>query len=297
MSGMKRGILTCLYMALFFALLLPAGCTGKNKVEEVKVTADGRIAAPEAPKAAKSEQPTPVEKLYRQAVSLLERSSYQAAAAEFDEVERQYPYSQWATRAQLMAAYAHYRDLKYDESVLALDRFIQLHPGDKNIAYAYYLRALCYYEQISDVRRDQKMTVLALENLQSVVDRYSTSIYARDAQLKMDLTLDHLAGKEMEIGRFYLRAQKYHAAVTRFQRVVENFQTTTHVPEALHRLVETYLALGIPAEARKSAAVLGHNFPDSVWYRDSYRLLKGEIPGEQLEVKPTFYDRTLGKIF
>jgi len=275
--GMWRKFFNIFFLAAF-SLMLLSGCAGK-KDPSTEATA-----------------PTPVEKLYRQAAVLMESGKYQESARLFDEVERQYPYSQWATRAQLMAAYAHYRNLRYDEAVLALDRFIQLHPSDNNIAYAHYLRALCYYEQISDVRRDQQMTVLALENLRNVVQRFPDSPYARDARLKMDLTLDHLAGKEMEIGRFYLSTNHYHAAAQRFQRVVDDYQTTTHVPEALHRLVETYLAIGIHPEAQKAAAVLGHNYPDSVWYRDSYRLMKGEIPGEKKD-SPTFYDRTLGRIF
>lgn len=289
-----------MYVLLVSAVLL-AGCSGKKEdlVTATPVTSKASAEQPDIQEQAETENPTPVETIYRSAVAALANEEFVLAAKKFDEVERQYPYSQWATRAQLMAAYAHYRNLRYDESVLALDRFIQLHPSDKNIAYANYLRALCYYEQISDVRRDQKMTQLALDNLEQVVKRYASSKYARDAQLKMDLTRDHLAGKEMEIGRYYLNHKQYQAAVNRFQRVTRDYQTTTHVPEALHRLVETYLALGIPVEAKKSAAVLGHNFPNSPWYKDSYVLLKGELAASQQKpgLKDTLFDKTIGRIF
>jgi outer membrane protein assembly factor BamD len=179
---------------------------------------------------------------------------------------------------------------------MGLDRFIQLHPGNENIAYAYYLRALGFYEQISDVRRDQRMTQLALEGLRQVAERFPNTHYARDAQLKIDLTLDHLAGKEMEIGRYYLTRDQYQAAINRFQKVVDDYQTTTHIPEALHRLTEAYLALGIPSEAKKATAVLGHNYPDSRWYEDSYSL----ITGKKVQSAPdnrTVYEKTLGRIF
>lgn len=217
----------------------------------------------------------PVEDIYNSAMDSLLAGDYVEAATQFDEVERQHPYSAWATKAQLMAAYANYQENRYDDAVAALDRFIQLHPGNEDIAYAYYLRAICYYEQISDIGRDQKMTQLALENLQEVVRRFPESRYARDAELKIDLARDHLAGKQMEIGRFYLERGEYLAAINRFRIVIEDYQTTTHVPEALHRLVEAYLALGVTDEAQATAAVLGHNFPGSAWYADSYLLLTG----------------------
>ena len=235
----------------------------------------------------------PVETMYSNAATALDGGNFVDAAQKFDDVDRQYPYSQWATRAQLMAGYAHYRALRYDEAVLALDRFIELHPGDDNVAYATYLRALCYYEQITDVRRDQRMTELALDNLQRVVERFPETKYARDAMLKIDLTQDHLAGKEMEIGRYYLVRKQYQAAINRFQHVVDDFQTTTHVPEALHRLTEAYLALGILPEAKKTAAILGYNYPESRWYKDTYKLMGGK-----LEEKPdaSLYDKTIGRV-
>lgn len=239
-----------------------------------------------------------VEDMYNAAAALLEDGKYVEAAKEFDAVEQNYPYSQWATRAMLMSGYAHYRHLKYDEALLALDRFIELHPGDENIAYAYYLKALSFYEQISDVRRDQKMTELALDALRQVVSRFPESSYAKDAALKIDLTTDHLAGKEMEIGRYYLFRHQYQAAINRFTRVVEQYQTTTHVPEALLRLTEAYTALGIVAEAQKNAAILGQNYPNTSWYRDAYAVVTG-APVEEAapEEKKSIYDRALGKFF
>lgn len=218
----------------------------------------------------------PPETLYEQGLAQLEAGDESAAADLFDEVERQHPYSEWATRAQLMAAYSHYEALDYDEAVIALDRFIELHPGDENIAYAYYLRALCYYERISDIERDQRMTLLAQDALQELVNRFPDSVYARDAGLKLDLTYDQLAGKEMDIGRWYMNQGHYNAAINRFRQVVDRFQTTSHTPEALHRLTEAYLVLGLVEEARVSAAVLGHNYPGSEWYVDSYAILVDE---------------------
>jgi outer membrane protein assembly factor BamD len=215
----------------------------------------------------------PVEVLYNNAMDQLQAGAYVKAAKGFDEVERQHPYSVWATKAQLMSAYAQYEAGNYDESILALDRFIQLHPGHRDIAYAYYMKALDYYVQITDVGRDQRTTDEALKALQEVVKRFPESRYARDARLKIDLTRDHLAGKEMEIGRYYENQHEYLAAINRFQVVVDKFQTTTHVPEALHRLTECYLALGLTDQARKTASVLGYNYPGSEWYRDSYALM------------------------
>jgi outer membrane protein assembly factor BamD len=218
----------------------------------------------------------PVEQIYNKAMDLLADGSYQKAAAEFDEVERQHPYSVWARRATLMSAYAHYKVNEYDDAVLTAQRYISLHPGSKEVAYAYYLVALCYYEQISDVGRDQQMTQNALASLTAVIQRFPQSEYARDARLKFDLTRDHLAGKEMEVGRYYLKKHDYIAAINRFRIVIENYQTTTHTPEALHRLVEAYLSLGIKPEAQTAAAILGYNYPGSDWYQDSYALLAGQ---------------------
>ena len=217
----------------------------------------------------------PVQDLYNAAMNAMLVGDNFEAARLFDEVERQHPYSTWAAKAQLMAAFANYQRNKYDETINALDRFIQPHPGHKDIAYAHYLRAISYYEQISDVGRDQKMTRLALLALEEVVRRFPESRYARDASLKLDLARDHLAGKHMEIGRFYLKKGEYLAAINRFRTVIKDYQTTTHVPEAMLRLVESYLALGVTEEAQATAAVLGYNYPGSPWYADSYVLLTG----------------------
>lgn len=215
----------------------------------------------------------PVEAIYNEAMDQMEAGNYKLAAQTFDEVERQHPYSQWATKAQIMAGYAYYLRGDYDDAVNALTRFIELHPGNRDVAYAYYLKGLCYYEQISDVARDQRMTEQALTVFTDLVRRFPDTDYARDARLKIDLAHDHIAGKEMDVGRFYLRNGHHLAAIGRFRTVVEKYQTTTHVAEALHRLTEAYLALGVVEEARRTAAVLGHNYPDSDWYRDSWRLL------------------------
>jgi outer membrane protein assembly factor BamD len=218
----------------------------------------------------------PVEELYNAAQDLLEDGDNRGAAKAFEEVDRQHPYSQWATRAQMMTAYAYYEASEYDEAIAAAQRFIELHPGHKDVAWAYYIVGMCYYEQISDVGRDQEMTRKAMDAFNEVVRRFPGSDYARDARLKIDLANDHLAGKEMEIGRYYQGRQQWLAAVNRFRNVVENYQTTTHVPEALHRLVESYLALGVPEEAQRAAAVLGHNYPRDEWYQRSYALLEGQ---------------------
>lgn len=214
-----------------------------------------------------------VEVLYNLAADSLERGLYSRAAVMFDEVERQHPYSAWARRSQLQAAYANYMSNKYDDAILAAERFLQLHPGNKDADYAYYLIAISHYEQIVGVERDQAKTQNALNALTEVLRRFPSSEYAQDAKLKLDLTNDHLAGKDMSVGRFYLRQNAYLAATKRFRNVVENYQTTSHVPEAMHRLVETYLAMGVEAEARRVAAVLGHNYPGSRWYKYSFDLL------------------------
>jgi outer membrane protein assembly factor BamD len=231
----------------------------------------------------------PVELLYNQAVDALERDELEEAQRLFDEVDRQHPYSTWATKAQLMTAYAAYLLREYDDAIIALDRFIQLHPSHRDIAYAYYLRGLSYYEQISDVARDQQMTQEALNTLKELVSRFPESKYARDAKVKIDLTYDHLAGKEMEIGRFYQRTGNYLAAINRFKIVVDEYDFTTHVPEALHRLAETYYAVGLDGEAERAAAILGHNYPGSEWYIDSYELVSGQ-PVREVEDDEAWYE-------
>lgn len=229
----------------------------------------------------------PVEQLYNSAHNQLLSGEYEEAAKKFDEVERQHPYSIWATKSQLMAAYSHYENEAYDEAVIALDRFIQLHPSNKDVPYAIYLKGLSYYEQISDVGRDQMMTELAQKSFRELIKRYPSSKYSRDARLKLDLTFDHLAGKEMDIGRYYTSRNQCIAALARFKTVVQKYDTTTHVPEALHRMVECYIQLGLDDEAQRTASVLGHNFPGSDWYIDSYQVVERKRVRDKEE--PSWY--------
>ena len=237
----------------------------------------------------------PADQIYNEAVAAYKNEEYQKAGKLFDEVERQHPYSDYATKAQLKSAESDYEALKYDDAIVALDRFIELHPGHEQIDYAYYLKAMCYYEQITDVARDQQMTKSALDALNVIIDRFPDSSYRRDAELKRDLTLDHLAGKEMEIGRYYLKRNEINAAIGRFTTVIKDYQTTTHVPEALHRLVESYTILGLKDEATRVAAVLAYNYPGSSWYKDTYDLLD-PAQREKLKNKESFLDRTVGSL-
>jgi len=212
--------------------------------------------------------------LYSAARNRLDQSRYKEAAQLFDEVERQHPYSIWARRAQLMSAFSYYLNKDYAESIQAAQRFLAVHPGNRDAPYAYYLIALSYYEQVNDVTRDQKITRQAQDALGELTRRYPNTRYAADARLKMDLVNDHLAGKEMEVGRFYETRGQWLAASMRFRKVVDDYQTTTHAPEALMRLTETYLALGTPLEAQKSAAVLGRNYPQTDWYQRAFKLMR-----------------------
>lgn len=243
---------------LLLGLLFFVAACSSDKEEEVKI--DNR---------------SPQE-IYAEAQGLMAEKRYKKASEAYQEIERLHPFSEYATRAGIMAAYAKYRDSDYDDAVILLERFLKLHPAHADASYAYYLRAICYYEQITDIRRDQQVTEQALAALKEVVLRFPESPYARDAKIKMDLTNDHLAGKQLEIGRYYQKRGEYVAAINRFRDVVERFQTTAQTPEALHRLVETYLALGVTAEAQKYAAVLGHNYPDNVWYKRTYKLMGGD---------------------
>lgn len=243
----------------------------------------------------------PVALIYNRAADLLDRGRYTEAAAMFEEVERQHPYSSWARRSMLMIAYANYEAGRYEEAVEAAERFVALHPGNESAPYAYYLIAQCYFEQILDVSRDQAMTERALQALQEVVRRYPDSDYARDAQLKIDMTYDQLAGKEMDVGRFYLEAGQTLPAINRFRTVVEdaNMQRTTHAPEALHRLVEAYLTVGMTQDAQRAAAVLGYNYPGSPWYGRTYNLLTGEgvaVIGDEEAERRGWVSRTLGRL-
>ncbi|MBK6296707.1 MAG: outer membrane protein assembly factor BamD [Sphingomonadales bacterium] len=215
-----------------------------------------------------------VDTLYTAAKDRLDRGQFKLAAALFDETERQHPYSVWARRAQLMSAFSYYMARDFTESTNSAQRFLSIHPGNRDAPYAYYLIALNYYEQITDVTRDQKITQQALDAMGELIRRYPTSRFAADARLKVDLIRDHLAGKEMEIGRFYERRAQWLAAVIRFRTVVDKYDSTSHTPEALMRLTEAYLALGIPEEAKKAAAVLGANYPGSKWYDRAFQLMQ-----------------------
>ena len=223
-----------------------------------------------------------MEVLYNNGLDALNAKRYVSASDQFLLLEQNYPFSGWAVNAQIMQGYSLYLQNKYTDAIGILDRFIQLHPSHRDIAYIYYLRALCFYEQISDIQRDQAGTELAMGALREVVTRFPGTAFANDATLKLDLCRDHLAGKEMEIGRYYQGQHLYQSAIGRFQRVVDEYQTTAHVPEALERLVEIYLALGLPDQAKKTAAVLGYNDPGSSWYADAYNDLRkaGQVPGD-----------------
>ncbi|HET7280751.1 MAG TPA: outer membrane protein assembly factor BamD [Sphingomicrobium sp.] len=217
-----------------------------------------------------------VSSLYNAAKKSMDQGDYEQAAKLFDEVERQHPYSIWARRAQLMSAFNYYLGKKYTDAISSAQRFITIHPGNAEAPYAQYLIGMSYYQQIDEVTRDQTTTQQASDAFGELIRRYPDSKYAADARLKMDLINDHLAGKEMEIGRFYQRSGQWLAATYRFRTVVDQYQTTTQTPEALERLVECYLALGVPEEAQKAGAVLGRNYPESFWYRQSLKLLGQE---------------------
>ena len=247
-------------LALIAIVALPvAGCAGRG----------GGLKKGDVPYVARD-----VGTLYTLAKRRLDQGSYREAAVLFDEVERQHPYSIWARRAQLMSSFSYYMGQDYTQSIQSSQRFLAVHPGNSAAPYAYYLVALGYYEQIADVTRDQKITQQALDALGEVVRRYPNTKYAADARLKIDLVRDHLAGKEMEIGRFYETRGQWLAATLRFRAVIDQYQTTTHVPEALMRLTETYLSLGVPEEAQKAAAVLGNNYPGTDWYKRAYKLME-----------------------
>ena len=224
--------------------------------------------------------------LYTAAKKRLDTGQYKEAAALFDEVERQHPYSIWARRAQLMSAFSYYLGKDYTQSIQSAQRFISVHPGNRDAPYAYYLVALGYYEQIQDVTRDQRITRQALDALGELNRRYPNTRYASDARLKIDLVNDHLAGKEMEIGRFYMARGQWLAANMRFRQVIDQYQTTTHAPEVLMRLTETSLQLGMREEAKKSAAVLGANYPGTDWYERAYKIM-GENPVKPIAPVPT----------
>lgn len=274
---MKKTLSSFVVLSFLLTGLL-AGCTSKEeKVDPLTID-------------------RPADQIFNEAEAASKDGYYNKATTLYSEVERQHPYSEYATLSQIRQAYkSAYEALKYDDAIAALERFVELHPGHEMVPYAYYMKALCYYEQITDVRRDQAMTENAKEALDVVVHRYPDSKYARDAQYKLDLVMDHLAGKEMEIGRYYMKKRQYPAAINRFMEVVQNYQTTTHVPEALHRLVEIYTVMGLKDEATHVAAVLGHNYPGSSWYEDSFALLD---PAQRANLKDqrSWVSRTLSSL-
>jgi outer membrane protein assembly factor BamD len=226
-----------------------------------------------APKPNIAYQERPVELLYATGAKRLDEHQWGEAVRYFDEVERQHPYSEWSRRSILMTAFAQYEGHKYEDAIAAADRFISLYPGNPSAAYAYYLKAVCYFEEINDVGRDQAATEQALVALREVIKRYPSSEYSTDAKIKLDLVQDQLAGKEMSIGRYYLRSGNPLAAIGRFKVVIDRYQTTSHAPEALYRLVAAYLSLGLTDEAKRDGAVLGYNFPGDRWYSEAYALL------------------------
>lgn len=242
------------FFVLFLVFLLVSCSSTKDKEP---VTSDGSASG-----------------LYQEAIDkLFKKKEYKKAAELFEDVEREYPFSEWATRAQLMAAYAYYENKSYEDAITNLTSFLQLHPKHRYAPYAQYLIGMCYYVQISGVNRDQAMTYAAYKAFSLLIQAFPGTVYAKDAKVKLDLTKEYLAGQDMEVGRYYLRSKIPTAALVRFKNVVTEFQQSSHVMEALHRLVEIYLQLDMKDEALKSAAVLGHNYPGSEWYEETYALL------------------------
>ncbi len=252
-------------LTMTFALALLGGCAGIFAEKEVQVPDE------------------PADKLYNEGLYLLNnKKDYGEAAKKFEEVDRQHPYSDWARKALLMSAFAYYESAKYDDAIAAAKRYVTLHPGSPDAAYAQYLIGSSFYDQIPDVTRDQARTEKALNALEEVARKYPDTEYAISAKKKVDVARDQLAGKEMELGRYYLQQRAYTGAINRFKVVVTQYQTTRHVEEALERLTESYMAIGVVQEAQTAAAVLGHNFPDSRWYKDAYNLVRsgGVEPNE-----------------
>ena len=240
----------------------------------------------------------PADKLYNEGLTLLNKKEFVDSAKKFEEVDRQHPYSDWGRKSLLMAAFAYYEGGKYDDTITAAKRYVTLHPGSTDAAYAQYLMASAYFDQIPDVTRDQARTERAMQVLAEVARKYPNTEYAESAKKKIEVARDQLAGKEMMIGRFYLEKRNFIGAINRFKAVVTQYQTTRHVEEALMRLTECYMALGIVNEAQTAAAVLGHNFPSSPWYQDAYKLVQtsGSEPRENKDswISKAFKALTLG---
>ena len=237
----------------------------------------------------------PAETLYNQGLGRLQRNDSAGAVKKFADVEKQFPFSQWSKKALLMTTYAHYSSQEYDDAIGSANRFATLYPSDPDTAYAYYLAANSYYDQIPDISRDQERSEKAMQLFQSLAQKFPNSEYAADAKFKVQVTRDQLAGKEMSVGRFYLTRRNYTAAINRFREVLAKYQTTRHTEEALERLTEAYMGLGITNEAQTAAAVLGHNFPDGQWYKDAYVLLQsGGL--EPRESEDSWISRTFRKV-
>jgi outer membrane protein assembly factor BamD len=238
----------------------------------------------------------PADKLYNEGLYLLNsKQDYKAAAKKFDEVDRQHPYSEWARKSLIMSAYSYYEAKEYEDCINSAKRFVTLHPGSPDAAYAQYLIGSSYYDQILDVSRDQQRADKAINALEEVARKYPDTEYAVSAKKKIDMARDQLAGKEMEVGRFYMKRRDFTGAINRFKVVVTQYQTTRHVEEALMRLTEAYISLGIIDEAQTAAAVLGHNFPDSPWYKDAYNLVKS-AGGQPSENKDSWISRAFKKM-
>ena len=251
------------FTIFLFIFLLFISCSS-SKQEDLLITEEDLTIETQNQKA---------KELFESGSDFVRKGSYKRAIEDFEEIERLYPFSDYAIRSTRMIAYAYYQNADYDDALNVIDKFISLNPGNEHIAYMYYLRALSTYNQIGDIKRDSSSAQLALKTLDDVLVRFPKSDYAKDVKQKKLLVLDHLAGKEMEVGRFYLKHDNFISAINRFQKVVRNYQNTKHLQEALYRLVEANLSIGLKDEARKTAAVLGHNYPDSIWYEYAYELM------------------------
>lgn len=271
------------------------GLWGDSKDTAAASASAEALTAGVAPDMSLASENAEVAKLYNEGLSALSSGQNKSAVKDFAEVERKYPYSSFATKAILMQAYANYRAAKFDDAIIAANRFITLHPGHRDTGYAYYLIAVSNYNKISDTKRDQTATIKALAALEEVAQRFPGTPYAADAAQKAKVARDHLAGKEMEIGRYYYKNNSYLAGINRFKRVVTDYRNTSQTPEALYRLSEGYMALGIVSEAQTAAAVLGYNYPNSEWYKDAYRLVSsdGQAP---VEDKGSWISKTFASV-
>jgi outer membrane protein assembly factor BamD len=303
MNNQKTSISKCLAVraATVLAVVgLLSGCSAGNTMKRLLGGGGSESAALQErggalPPDASTPDDAAVAELYNSGLSNLSGGNYRSAVKDFGEVERRHPYSKWATKAILMQAFASYQGNSFDDAINSCKRFIALHPGHRDTPYAYYLAALSEFEQIQNVERDQSQTEKALEAMEEVGRRFPDSKYAQDAKQRALLARDRLAGKEMEVGRYYLERGSYLAGINRFKKVVTDYQTTSQVPEALYRLAEGYMALGVVSEAQTAAAVLGHNFPNSTWYRDAYSLVSsnGQAP---VENKASWISRAFKRI-